>query len=48
MFITLYILGHIDLYFSDETGFTMQLYAPIVGKKRDRYVAFLPVIRKID
>lgn len=34
MLITLWILGYIDLYFADESGFTLQPYLPYAWQKK--------------
>ena len=34
MLITLWLLGYIELYFGDESGFTMQPYVPYAWQKK--------------
>jgi transposase len=34
LLLTLWLLGYIDLYFADETGFTMQPYVPYAWQKK--------------
>lgn len=34
MLITLWLLEHIELYFGDESGFTMQPYVPYAWQKK--------------
>lgn len=41
LLITLWLLGYIDLYFADETGFTLQPYVPYAWqKKKETYRLF--------
>jgi hypothetical protein len=47
MLITLWLLGYIELYFGDESGFTMQPYR-MLGKKKGKLTVYLLEIRKND